>query len=330
MTRREFGFFATTVLHPQERADIRTTVRLVVIPASVKNGKDHPIDGLEEQDFEVRVDQKVDRHRLEFDTQPISLVVAVETSQGSGPALAKIVKSASMIEPLISGDRGELSLLSFGPGIKIWQQFDHELATALFRDMRPRGGGVLILDAVNTAADLLETRPSDRRRIILLISQSRDQGSQASLEAVTVRVQKSNISVYALTYSPFLSNFTVKRSEKLGRKGANEEESEKREAAYQPGGGMDLLPLFRGLRNFSRNSATEVLTRVTGGLELRFVKQDRLEEIVQHASEDLHRQYLLTIEAPGALDDQFHEINVSVRRPDAVVRARSGYWGGVD
>lgn len=330
MTRREFGLFATTALHAQERADIRTTVRLVVIPVSVKDEKDHPIDGLEEQDFEVRVDQKVIRHRFEADVQPISLVIAVETSQGSGPALAKIVKSASMIEPLISGDRGELSLISFGPGVKVWQQFDHELNTALFRDMRPRGGGALILDAANAAAELLESRPSERRRIILLVSQTRDQGSRASLEAVTARVQKSNISVYALTYSPFLSTFTVKCSEKLGRKEADEEKNENREAAYQPGGGLDLLPLFRGLRNLSRASATEVLTRVTGGLELRFVKQDKLEEIVQHASEDLHRQYLLTIEAPGALDDQFHEISVRVRRPDAVVRARSGYWGGVD
>lgn len=327
MTRRAFAFFAASVLRAQERADIRTTVQLVVIPTSVKDDHNKPIDGLQESDFTVEVDGKIVPHHFEVEVQPISIAVAVETSANSGPALAKIVKAAPMIQPLISGERGEAALIQFGGDVTVVQQFDSGLNTELFRDMRARGYRTPIIDAVNQAAELLEARPKKRRRVILLISQTRDQGSAAKIDDVVARVQKDNISVYALTYSPFLTTFTVRRSEMLGRKADKEE---KKEPAYQAGRGMDLTPLFRGLGNLGKIPTTKLLAEVTGGLDQGFVRHDKLEEIVQRASEDLHSQYLLTIQAPGPQDERFHALTVRCKAPKAIVRARSGYWSGLE
>lgn len=325
MTRRVFGcaLFAVAA-KPQQRADIRTTVRLVVIPTSVKDREGHPVDGLEERDFEVKVDGRIIPHKFEADRQQISLVMAVETSANSGPALAKIVKAAPMIEPLISGERGEVALVSFGGNIQVKQQFDSGLNVRLFRDFRPRGHEARIIDAVDKAAELLESRPGKRRRVIVTIGETRDTGSTEKLDTVLARVQRANISIFALTYSPFLTTFTVKPSERLGTCSDNE-------PAYQAGRSQnDLMPLFRGLGNLGKASTTEILTQATGGLQLRFIKQDTLEDVIQRASEDLHSQYVLTIEAPGDPESRFRTISMNVRRENAVVRARTAYWAGIE
>src|ERR1035438_1884429 len=66
-----------------------------------------------------------------------------------------------------------------------------------------------MLDAVNSAIEHLAKRPN-ARRVLLLISESRDRGSQTDLAAVTKAAQSADVSIYAFTYSVLKTAFTSK------------------------------------------------------------------------------------------------------------------------
>jgi hypothetical protein len=67
-----------------------------------------------------------------------------------------------------------------------------------------------MLDALRQALIMLERRPPERRRIVLMIAERRDRSSYAKLSEVMERVERLNAAVYWLSYSPFLQPFTVK------------------------------------------------------------------------------------------------------------------------
>jgi hypothetical protein len=66
-----------------------------------------------------------------------------------------------------------------------------------------------MLDAVQSAVEHLRRRPN-ARRVLLLISESRDRGSEAALDVVITAAQSQGVTVYAATYSAFKAAFTSK------------------------------------------------------------------------------------------------------------------------
>ncbi len=198
------------------------------------------------------------------------------------------------------------------------------MVDAAFAQIRPQRQGSRILDGVNEAITMLSTGAAARRRVVLLISESRDRGSEALLDQTLERLQRANVTLYALTYSPFRTAWTVKANQRVGR-----EDEEDSKPALQPGG-MDLIPLLVSLGDKGKAPATRLLAQFTGGTAEPFTRQDALEQAISRAGEDLHSQYLLTFEDSAAADGQIHRIDVGVNRPGAVVRSRQGYWRGAE
>ncbi len=329
--RREFLLCGSLCAIGQEPVDIRTTVRLVLVPVSVTDPDGQPVDGLEEGDFRVAVDGRAMPHRLEIESQPLSVVVAIQTNENARPVLAKILEIAGMIPPAVVGEGGELALISYGRGgVRLEQEFttDADAFLAAVGRLRPRGHGTLQLDAVRQAVRGLAGREKSRQKVLLILGEKRDQGSEARIAEVAQEAGFANVQIYGAVYSPFLSNFTVRRSSKVGK-----EDDTSSVPAYEAGA-MDLLPLFRGLGNLGKASTMEVLVHLTGGLMASFTKQKSLEATLARIGEDLHRQYLVSFIADtgnpleGEAKVQYREIAVTVPgRPKAVVRHRSGYWG---
>ena len=64
-----------------------------------------------------------------------------------------------------------------------------------------------MLDAVNDAIKMLEGVPKDRKRVLLLISETRDHGSRsATIDDVIKAIGNSNAVVYTPAFSPSKSN----------------------------------------------------------------------------------------------------------------------------
>jgi len=318
-----WAFFIASICLSAQEAVIRTTVPLILAPATVTDRHGKTIDGLAEADFEVLDNDKPVKHSLETTNQPIALVVAVQTSAIAGPALAKVQKIGSMFEPLVVGAGGLAAIVTYSDQVKVRQPFTHSADefTAAMRAILPEGTSrteAHMHDAViETVRMLTELAPGANkyRRVLVVIGESRDRGSKAGLEDAVTRAQAANVTVYPVNYSVYKTSYTTRGAERFenGRRVYNTDKG-------------NLLAIFAEIRRLGKENGGDALAKFTGGEKVSFTRLGGLERVIQKVGEDLHTQYLLSFVAEGAESGAYHRITVNVKRAGAVVRARPGYW----
>ncbi len=114
--------FVVSLGAQESRFDVRS--RLVLVPVNVTDPKGHSIDGLEAADFQVFDNgrpQKTTVDTIDTGVAPIALIVAVQSSGISTAVLEKVRRIGTMIQPLITGERGCAGLVSFDQRVT-WQQ----------------------------------------------------------------------------------------------------------------------------------------------------------------------------------------------------------------
>jgi VWFA-related protein len=230
--------------------------------------------------------------------------------------LAKINRVGSLIQPMLAGDRGRAAVIAFDDDVRVFQEFtsDGTKIRTAFARIQPRTirSGKMI-DAVAEAVRLLETQPENRRRVLMILSESRDRGSKLKLDNVLEQVERAGVMVYPATYSAYLNPWTAKPEDNPPMPG---------DANYMAG----LVDLFR----LGKVNAAEVLARSTGGRHLSFETLKGLEESIIRAGEEIHSQYLLSF-VPQQTGGGYHHIEVALpARADALVRARPGYWASAN
>ena len=295
------------------QAPLRTAVRLVIAPTTVTDDHGRYIDGLTERDFLLSDNGQPRDIHVDFAYIPISLVVAVECSFSSAAALNKAHKIGSMIEPLVTGERGEVAVLAFDSAVAVQQEFtsDFEKVEKALRSIQPGDDGAKAVDAVAESVRLLAARPPERRRVLLLISETRDRGSKAKLEDAITQAQHENVTIYPLTYSAYTTAFTAKAGTTPPPDQA----------------GINIIAIFSEIGRLAKTNAAEAFAKYTGGERLSFTRQKALERAVARIGEELHSQYLLSFVAAPGETGTFHAIAVSVPgRPGSKVRTRPGYW----
>ena len=308
-------------IQAQEAAPIQTNVPLVLAPVTVTDGKGNLIDGLTVDDFRLADDGKP--RPITMDTSdtvqaPVSLVVLIQASQISTPALARIAQVGGLIKPLVIGERGQAAVLEFDDELRLRTDFtaDSGAIKAAFEGTRNRSVRTArLIDAVAEGVRLLDTRAANHRRVMLILSESRDRGSKMKLPAAVERAQRAGVVIYAATYSVQASAFSSRPSD----------------APSMPGGddNLDILGGAKELARAALPNAAEALTRATGGRHLSFVTLNALENVISRAGEEIHSQYLLSFVPLQDGNQSFHEIRVAIpSRPDAVIRVRPGYWPG--
>jgi hypothetical protein len=87
-----------------------------------------------------------------------------------------------------------------------------------------------------------------------------------------------------------------------------------------------FVEIFKQVKGIFVDNPIEVFTKFTGGKETAFVSQRDLERSVSIIGNDLHSAYLITYAPNNREEGGFHDIVVSVSRPDVRVRTRPGYW----
>lgn len=319
----------------------KSTVPLVVSPVTVTDGRGHFVDGLTPKDL-VLYDNGVPQPlQIDIAIHPISLVVAVEANSASIAVLDKLGRSGSLFTDLLSGDAGETALVTFSDGVAVAQDFTADSAklNKVLRYLRAQGDGAAITDALAESLRLLATRAPNRRRVILVIAESRDRSSQMKIDQLLRKPDLQNTAVYWLTYSTLLVPFTDKRKTKWDRmtdeqkqdplrihssKLPTKDEEEPLPMDMAPG---SLIQIFTELAHKQKVNAAELLTRTAGGRTFSFLKQSGLESAIQAVGAEVHRQYIVNFQPKPDAAGVFHRIRVEVRgRPELQVRAREGYW----
>src|ERR1039457_2496794 len=163
---------------PAQETTLKTTVPLVVAPTTITDRVGRYVRSLSPSDL-LLLDNNVPR-KIQVDelTTPISLVVAVQTTQEAWAALDKIKKIGSMIEPLVAGERGQAAVNWYGADVTMAQDFTSDTGTLerVLHQVRGGGSGGSAIEAVAKAVDLLAARKDDRK-VVFVIGESRDRSS---------------------------------------------------------------------------------------------------------------------------------------------------------
>ena len=194
-----------------------TQSRLVLVPVTVTDSKGRTVDGLDSKHF-ILLDngrpQKATLDTIGTGVAPIALVIAIQASGISKPVLEKVRTIGAMIQPLITGDQGCAAVVSFSERIVWLQEFTRNVDALerAFREVRPGAAkSARMLDTVYESIERLRQQPNSRR-VLLLISESRDRGSDKAFEQVAIAAQTAGVTVYSASYSAFKTALTTKSS----------------------------------------------------------------------------------------------------------------------
>ena len=342
------GLSALLIAQQQPRFDVRSP--LVIVPVSVSDAEGRFVNDIAPSDFLVFDNgraQKATVDTIDTGVAPIALVIAVQSSGISAAVIEKARKIGVMIRPMVTGERGAAALVSFDQKVNWLQNFtnDEDVLEDAFAQLRPfsRPGEdkeACMLDAVHESIERLRAIPT-ARRILLLISESRDRGSETTLEAATVAAQTAGVAIYALNYSALKTAFTSKLPVAGARRALKPKMPEdvlgwvngnppgrfnpwpKRLPPEQQ---LDAMGAIGELMRLGKTNTTEALTKATGGATLSFSRQRALEDAIQRFGAELHSQYVISF-APDAPAPGHHSIDVRLAQPvKMLVHARPGYW----
>jgi len=277
---------------------------------------------------------------------PISLVIAVQSSAMVEAILPQVKKVGSMLESFIVGDQGEAAVLAFDHRFRELQGFtsDTSKISDALKKINAGSSSSRLIDASAYGIRMLRSRPANRRRVLLIISETRDVASEGKLRDSVLDAQLANVSVYTVNMSRALATATYKgqppRVDQMppaNRAGTMPSNVVATPTTVMQSGNSDgnsanfvplLVELFKDAKAVFRDNPAEALTKATGGQEFSFVKQKALEHAVAKIGEELHSQYLITYNPNNKLEGGYHEIKVQVEgnRGEWKVRARPGYW----
>jgi len=302
-----------------DNSTIRANVPLVLAPVTVTDKKGNFIDGLSVDDFRLTDDGVAQKIRMDTsDTvlAPVSLMVLIQASGISAPVLARIERVGGLIKPLVIGQRGQAAVIEFDDEIRVRTDFtpDSDLISAAFQKTRSRSiHTARLIDAVAEGVKMLDTRSPNNRRVMLILSESRDRGSKSKLSDVIEQAQRAGVAVYAATYSVQGSTFLSSPSTSPSMPGGD--------------GNLDILGGALELARIGKANVADALARTSGGRHLSFLTLESLESVISRAGEEIHSQYLLSFTPTPSTKDGFHQIQVAIpSHPDAVIRVRLGYW----
>jgi VWFA-related protein len=318
LPRARVSFFLFALLaraaFPQETT-LRSRSNVVLVPTMVKDQQGGIVYGLQAKDFIVEDDGAEQTARLDEtpEGQPVSLVVVIQRGRRANYEFPRMQGLKTMLDPLFALGTARVAIVEFDSQVNLTRDFtkDASLIHADLTSLQAGDGGAAILDAVSYSIGLLKEEPDDRQRVLLLISETRDHGSKAKIEATVAAIGQSNTVMYALAFSPALSNILD-----TGR-GNNINE-------MHPG--PDLLGAMYEAAQAMRKNVPSAIASMTGGEYELFATRKKFEVRMTDFTNHLHSRYLLSF-APKNPHPGLHQIRVRLKdAANGAVLARTSYW----
>lgn len=325
-----------------ETPTFRGRVNIVIAPTSVLDAQGNFVPGLNTTDFRLFDNDKPQKIEQDIAFQPLSVVVAVQANGRMDALLPKIRKIGTLFDSLVTGEQGELAVIAFDHQIKTLQDFtsDPEKIRQAFQNVKAGSNTSAMIDAVSTGCRMLRRRPNNRRKVILLIAETRDGGSEGRVRDAITDLQIYNVSLYSVNINRLVSNLTQKpdypRPDPIPitarhvPNGAPVTPETVAPLHATPGQQINFAPLLKelylGVRAIFVDNPAEVFTKYTGGKEYSFLTQRDLERAIADIGDELHSQYLLSYNPNNKMEGGYHTIRVEVNRANLKVTTRPGYW----
>lgn len=314
----------------------------IVAPVLVTDRAGNIIDGLQPSQFHLYDNNKDQNIHVDVAFQPISVVLCLEASSRVDGIMPQL-RHLGTLMPLIVGDHGEAAVMAFDSRLRVMQDFtsDPDKVKAAIDKVNAGNSSSRMIDAVDKAVYMLVKRPADNRKIILLVSETRDQASEGRVREALINAQLSNVIVYTVDISQLAVRLTEKpmaprpdpidvtaRPSVMGNPSTPTSAATAYGVQNQAQFAPLLMEIYKDTKRIFVDSPSEVFAKGTGGAQFSFVKQRGLEDSIQRISQEIRSQYLITY-APSNKDEPgFHSISVTVDNGRYVAKTRPGYWIG--
>lgn len=293
----------------------RSGARTVAVYTTVTDRQGRLVPDLTRDDFEIYDNGR--RQPISLfanDVQPITVVMLLDRS-GSMRANFRFVEVAAteFVKALLPGDKARIG--SFAGRIQLDPRdftSDREELRAILSTELQAEGPTPLWNAVGVGVTALLRQ--DGRRVILVFTDGVNDtmgGRTIGIDDALRRAQEEDVMVYAIGLT---SEIRVARRGGSGPR-----------VPTLPGrsGGGTRVYLIRPDRGLARIAAE------TGGGYFELKRAADLSATFARVADELHRQYAIGFE-PTALDGRSHSLEVRVKRPDLVARARRSYIASPD
>jgi VWFA-related protein len=293
---------------------IRVGTSEVLVPTLVEEPSGKVIYGLGPSDFELTDNGKPQVLHVDddLDNEPVSVVVALEKGRMAGLEFDKFDRLAPLLDLFLGDGHSEAALVTFDskPQTLVGFTGDSDVIRHGLRGLEPGDGGAAILDTIGYSVHLLEGRPKNYRRVLLLISETRDHGSKnVNPQRLIEQIGSSNTLVLSVAFSPSKALLL----------------NDLRTGGQTAGVGDLLTPLMMAVQAVRKNVAREIAV-MSGGEYAPFTGErafeNRIEEVAKHARNRYLLSFRPTDGTPG-----LHVLDVRLTRDyRARVVARESYW----
>jgi VWFA-related protein len=309
---------------------------------------------LDEKDF-VITDNGVPQKITHFDVggDPISLVILVETSSRVDSFLPQLRKTGILLSEQVMGPDAEAAVIGFDDSLKTLQGFtrSHDAVEAAFSGLTTNEPGICLFDAMSAGVEMLSGRrkptqetPVPGRRVLLIISEALDTGSDARLGEVLRRAQLENVTIFSVGLSTTRAELQSKPRENAptpitppGTYGMPGPPGTVPTPGAGNNQGFDLIALAQVLVEHTKSAATkhslEVGAVATGGGYYSTYKERSIESAIDEIGGELHSQYMISYEPKSrsevGQDFGYHQISVSLvadKAPGKKITTRPGYY----
>ena len=329
---------------------VKVRVALVTTPVTVRNGRGDMVHDLEAGNFHV-TDNGVAQQISHFDLggDPISMVILIETSSRIEPLMPQIRKTGILFTQTVMGPAGEAAVVIFNDSVGKLQDFttNGDLIEGTIARLGAGTSGSKLYDAMSVGVEMLSGRPlgtadkPGRRRVLMILSEATDAGSEAKLGEVLRQAQLANVTIYSVGLSTTRAELQAKPKDTrpqitppgtfpLPPQPGVPQTPTSEQNRY---GNIDLMAAavwaVQHIHDQVKDHALEVAATATGGQHLATFKDRSIEKAIDEIGGELHSQYTISYTPTGTDTSGYHEIKVNIVRSDArnlKVRARPGYF----
>jgi VWFA-related protein len=330
---------------------VRSQSTVVLVPALVRNAKGELVFTLSAGDFRVTDDGIEQKLKLDEDTgsEPLALVVAVETGGGGRSKLQAYQHLGAVIDAVVGDVPHRVAVVGFDSTPQVLEDFNPDAMAAgvTLDNLDPGDKGAAILDALKFSVDQLRKQPISYRRAILLISESVDHGSQATMDDALRAISDTNTAIYSLGFSSGKADAAHYADRELPIHGENphpgpphgcmgkdpdpDATTNKAAQAFDclgllaPPLALAKLAAIRAADSLQRN-VPETVAQLTGGEYFKFENNRSLVSGLVAISNHVPNRYVLSFQ-PQAPHPGFHAVELKLKnRPGLRITARNGYW----
>lgn len=327
----------------QQKHAIRARATEVIAPVAVRDPRTgEMILTLTKEDFRVydnNVEQKIDHFDLGGDS--LSIVLAVETSSHVQAMLPAIRQAGIVFTQTVMGQTAEAAVLGYDDTVDLLQSFttDDEAVQRAINRLPVGSSGLHLYDAMQRGIGLLEQRPVGQRRVLVVIGEAQDSGSESKLGGVLRQAQLANVTIYSVSLSTTAADLRQPMGDyeptPIGPPGTYPEptphgDPPDPQLEQEVQGNMDFMALLVWLVKTGKNAvgknSLEIASQATGGLRVNTMHDRNIEKAIDAIGGELHAEYSLSYHPPGDEVSGYHAIKVTVDKRGVNLRTRPGYY----